>query len=210
MRTLFLRILSLLALALWVSSCTIIDEIGQQAATQPNHKPLPAHPLYVMALSAGKAHNNELVIVDPVTWQVVRRTPLLSVFPWDFSRDPQGRIWLGYGAEPGGDERVQIFAPDGQLLKTLVACDTPYNLIHFAAGHAFIPCNENGFHAAVVVVDLVSLEIVKKVDIHIDGDIFLLGASGGNETYAAIFGNCLLYTSPSPRDRQKSRMPSSA
>ena len=26
----------------------------------------------------------------------------------------------------------------------------------------------------------------------------------------ALGGNCLLYTSPSPRDRQKSRMPSSA
>ena len=26
----------------------------------------------------------------------------------------------------------------------------------------------------------------------------------------ALFGGCLLYTSPSPRDRQKSRMPSSA
>ena len=26
----------------------------------------------------------------------------------------------------------------------------------------------------------------------------------------SIFGGCLLYTSPSPRDRQKSRMPSSA
>ena len=25
-----------------------------------------------------------------------------------------------------------------------------------------------------------------------------------------LFGSCLLYTSPSPRDRQKSRMPSSA
>ena len=25
-----------------------------------------------------------------------------------------------------------------------------------------------------------------------------------------VFGHCLLYTSPSPRDRQKSRMPSSA
>ena len=25
-----------------------------------------------------------------------------------------------------------------------------------------------------------------------------------------LYGNCLLYTSPSPRDRQKSRMPSSA
>ena len=28
--------------------------------------------------------------------------------------------------------------------------------------------------------------------------------------YAPSFGACLLYTSPSPRDRQKSRMPSSA
>ena len=27
---------------------------------------------------------------------------------------------------------------------------------------------------------------------------------------AEVFGICLLYTSPSPRDRQKSRMPSSA
>ena len=27
---------------------------------------------------------------------------------------------------------------------------------------------------------------------------------------AVIFWGCLLYTSPSPRDRQKSRMPSSA
>ena len=26
----------------------------------------------------------------------------------------------------------------------------------------------------------------------------------------AVLGGCLLYTSPSPRDRQKSRMPSSA
>ena len=27
---------------------------------------------------------------------------------------------------------------------------------------------------------------------------------------SGIYGTCLLYTSPSPRDRQKSRMPSSA
>ena len=35
---------------------------------------------------------------------------------------------------------------------------------------------------------------------------------GGFSTkwYVALFTNCLLYTSPSPRDRQKSRMPSSA
>ena len=30
------------------------------------------------------------------------------------------------------------------------------------------------------------------------------------EEYKKLYTNCLLYTSPSPRDRQKSRMPSSA
>ena len=32
----------------------------------------------------------------------------------------------------------------------------------------------------------------------------------GNTAGQVIFETCLLYTSPSPRDRQKSRMPSSA
>ena len=31
-----------------------------------------------------------------------------------------------------------------------------------------------------------------------------------SNSYFGVFGSCLLYTSPSPRDRQKSRMPSSA
>ena len=34
--------------------------------------------------------------------------------------------------------------------------------------------------------------------------------SGATHTAAELIYNCLLYTSPSPRDRQKSRMPSSA
>ena len=33
---------------------------------------------------------------------------------------------------------------------------------------------------------------------------------GGDDTIFGEAGDCLLYTSPSPRDRQKSRMPSSA
>ena len=31
-----------------------------------------------------------------------------------------------------------------------------------------------------------------------------------NDTWMRAWNSCLLYTSPSPRDRQKSRMPSSA
>ena len=40
----------------------------------------------------------------------------------------------------------------------------------------------------------------------------LAGAAitAGTPTSAGTAGTCLLYTSPSPRDRQKSRMPSSA
>ena len=34
--------------------------------------------------------------------------------------------------------------------------------------------------------------------------------AGGNNSISALANACLLYTSPSPRDRQKSRMPSSA
>ena len=35
-------------------------------------------------------------------------------------------------------------------------------------------------------------------------------APGANDNASGLAGTCLLYTSPSPRDRQKSRMPSSA
>ena len=41
------------------------------------------------------------------------------------------------------------------------------------------------------------------------GNITLAGAVQGFITFNSGIG-CLLYTSPSPRDRQKSRMPSSA
>ena len=36
-------------------------------------------------------------------------------------------------------------------------------------------------------------------------DVFIYG-----DAYAQSFNSCLLYTSPSPRDRTRSRMPSSA
>ena len=41
---------------------------------------------------------------------------------------------------------------------------------------------------------------------NVDPELFVAVGTAATELY----GNCLLYTSPSPRDRQKSRMPSSA
>ena len=48
------------------------------------------------------------------------------------------------------------------------------------------------------------LQLLQKKDIKID-NLFPLGKSTVGQTI-----NCLLYTSPSPRDRTRSRMPSSA
>ena len=44
---------------------------------------------------------------------------------------------------------------------------------------------------------------------HVDGSAFS-GGLGMSRANWSQFNTCLLYTSPSPRDRQKSRMPSSA
>ena len=57
---------------------------------------------------------------------------------------------------------------------------------------------ENRFHLAIPAGDL-----DKAIKFYCD----VLGCERGNAEFKYP---CLLYTSPSPRDRQKSRMPSSA
>ena len=56
-------------------------------------------------------------------------------------------------------------------------------------------------------VCLVSTSCVDEIKF---GNSFLDKAPGGNATIDTVFNSCLLYTSPSPRDRTRSRMPSSA
>ena len=48
------------------------------------------------------------------------------------------------------------------------------------------------------------------VDAVLDFSADVLAVDSPTEVDIARSDNCLLYTSPSPRDRQKSRMPSSA
>ena len=54
-------------------------------------------------------------------------------------------------------------------------------------------------------------EVVNKwVDAFNDGDVDMIISLYDNNATNHQVANCLLYTSPSPRDRQKSRMPTSA
>ena len=70
--------------------------------------------------------------------------------------------------------------------------------------------------SAPVELDLVSLAYLDRVGVHLaypinDAHNQLVQVSSSKEAYLLAKGHlCLLYTSPSPRDRQKSRMPSSA
>ena len=60
-----------------------------------------------------------------------------------------------------------------------------------------------GIIGSAIVVGAISLQIFKKIEAKsISGEII----NPANKK----FNNCLLYTSPSPRDRTRSRMPSSA
>ena len=46
--------------------------------------------------------------------------------------------------------------------------------------------------------------------LNIEVEEFMSGPLGGDQQLGAKISDCLLYTSPSPRDRTRSRMPSSA
>ena len=59
---------------------------------------------------------------------------------------------------------------------------------------------------ANLIVAKDGLTAISNTDAHTTYDLIQLGAGGGLASYST----CLLYTSPSPRDRTRSRMPSSA
>ena len=62
----------------------------------------------------------------------------------------------------------------------------------------------NGMGIFMTVVNTVGLPLLKDIRSVVAPDhLHLIDAEG-------LLRTCLLYTSPSPRDRQKSRMPSSA
>ena len=56
-------------------------------------------------------------------------------------------------------------------------------------------------------------QVLKNINLEVEANkkIVVCGPSGsGKSTLIRCINSCLLYTSPSPRDRQKCRMPSSA
>ena len=145
-------------------------------------------------------------------------------------REAKGKVAVKLSTgEPGGHNFLQpslIKALVQKVNGTIVECNTAYgggradteSHLKAAADHGFTAI------APVVIMDAegevelpvdggkhLKFDIVGKDFLNYDFTIILSHfkghAMGG---FGGAIKNCLLYTSPSPRDRQKSRMPSSA
>jgi hypothetical protein len=161
--------------------------VGEVTGTNP----LPEDPLYVLVQTAKGSDGfsyNELAIVDPETWSVVRRTRLPDGYPWNIDRDPVGRIWVSYASMPGdGDNRVVVLSSEGELEKVLRPCANPAYGVHFNDEYAFATCAMNGFYAKVVVMDLQNFAITETVDVQYP-DTFLLNDGDSIDGTLLLFG----------------------
>ena len=156
-----------------------------------NGNSLPKNPLYVVAMNIETTFGkkNELVVLDADTFEESNRTRLMDdTLFLQFSQDPMGRIWIGYaGTLENSTKRVDVFQPDGTLLKSLELCTWPNVRISFAADRAFVPCYLNGFHARLAVIDLATLEVEKMIELEAEPHFMLL-ASGANEKTVVVVG----------------------
>jgi hypothetical protein len=180
----------IIALSMLTSCANIylpVVVIGEVTGTNS----LPEYPLYVLARNVEYSDGlryNELVIVDPETWSVVRRTVLPGGTPWNIDRDPVGRLWVSYASMPGeGDNRVVVLSAEGELEKVLRPCANPYQGVHFNDESAFATCAMNGFYAKVVVMDLQNFAITETVDVQYP-DTFLLNDGDSIDRTLLLFG----------------------
>lgn len=156
-----------------------------------SNKPLQ-RPSYVLSgfnVGAGFPHN-ALTVFDAATWQMHRQISIPRSWAKNFSRDPQGRLWIGFsGNIQKSDNRLQVYSPQGDLLKTLQPCVDPEAGISFAAGRAFVVCAEKGFSGKVVVLNLETLAIEKTIALSLLDKPLLLISSAASEEAVVVVGS---------------------
>ena len=110
---------------------------------------------------------------------------------------------IGRVAQVVSSDQVQLLLPDGEFIWVKMAG------IKMPAGHDAFAANSRAWLASQINQQLVSADCVsigKAIDSQPDG----LHSRNIPVVECMVYPDCLLYTSPSPRDRTRSRMPSSA
>ena len=117
------------------------------------------------------------------------------VVPYDFYYEYSDFLKWIYSAEE--DETFSAFDPDGWELNGLVKDNHVY-LLFDTQGSIFsnVYVNRQTLNSEITKSTRALKKLISNLSYQIGVDVWL--------------NDCLLYTSPSPRDRQKSRMPSSA
>ena len=122
----------------------------------------------------------------------------------DDSKDE--RLDSGFEFQPAQDKDIiSLFAQLGPVSQApnkvyfypeAIAADAPYDHFAWSLGYGYVSAHGEG-----------------NLNVRTSHFPELFGGSEATNPKRLLFrklGDCLLYTSPSPRDRQKSRMPSSA
>lgn len=187
-KQLYVTVLAVLLLTS-LSSCSKADIMAPMPKESRFLSPLalPPHVAYVLSgLYVGVPM--QLTLLNADTWAVIRTVQLPQSYSTHLSRDPQGRLWIGYQGIDWDDDRVQVFAPDGQLLQTLHPCRNPGSGVQFANGKAFVICNERGFFGTIVVIDLITFRSEKQLHIEWSNNNYTTYSSGGDERYTFVLG----------------------
>jgi hypothetical protein len=175
MKRLIALLLTLCTLLL--AACTAAPITGGQA-----QRATPAPPAgalaYLISPPGEKAAATTLSLIDTSSWSLWRSVELPPAKVENIAHDPQGRLWVGLwrtGQEL--DNRVQIYSPEGELLRELRPCLSPSAGISFTARRAFIACAERGFGGSVAAIDLASLEPVGTLSLSRGNEMMLLMTS---------------------------------
>ena len=96
------------------------------------------------------------------------------------------------------------------ILKQIKKINEPTILVHGGGSYGHYWSVKYGMHTKPAKYSLKGLSVVKNSMIELDKIILDSAAKNRLNTYSIPPTDCLLYTSPSPRDATLSRMPSSA
>ncbi len=177
-----------------VSQSSPVPTASLSEREQPTATPaaaLPENPLYVLAGGHYFTHDQTvtaLTIVDPQTWTIHKTVDLPQLLASPMALDSQGRIWIGFGlTKYRAGKEVHLYDQAGNLLHKLETCFSPKG-ISFAAGRAFVACEENGFYGRVDVFDLATLERVKTLELQplADSDVHIILTIAADENYVLV------------------------
>jgi hypothetical protein len=87
-----------------------------------------------------------------------------------------------------GDTRLDVYAPNGDLERTLHPCTDPEAGISFAAGRAFVACANDGFRGKLAVLSLETLTLERTIELSLPDAHLLLLASAADETAVVVAG----------------------